>query len=389
MIEPDHPASRAPPPRPPGAPRSPEPLQSPLQSVVFSTRGVDPRHRFDLWRSRYESFNALSLTEAAPAEFHGHNEIWTFGTMALMRNVAPSMLFERSPRHARRDAVDHWVIRVARSGRSRLRIGEADLRLEPGQAALFTLGLPHKGERSEADWLSLYIPRDSVPLLSAGLGRLGNRVLDWPGVRLLVEYLLMLERRMPCVTPDEVPAMVEATRAMVAACLLTGGETGQDAQRDQAVTRLERIRCVLRAHIASPTLGPEKLCRLAGLSRSQLYQLFEVHGGVARYIQSQRMRLAHAMLSDPDNRLPIAAIAERVGHFDAAAFSRAFRREYGYTPREARRLFLPEPAQAVPESTVPEGADFAGILRHLGAAAGTLPHGRPRAGHGQEGAPSA
>src|SRR4051812_29513017 len=133
------------------------------------------------------------------------------------------------------------------------------------------------------------------------------------------------------------------------------------------LTQLERIRAVIRKNMASPTLGPEKLCRLAGVSRSQLYRTFEPHGGVARYIQVQRLRLAHAMLSDPGCRLTVAAIAERAGLFDASAFSRAFRQEFGYTPTEARFGYAAKPLGA-PAATIPDGADFVEVLQHLGRA---------------------
>jgi hypothetical protein len=100
--------------------------------------------------------------------------------------------------------------------------------------------------------------------------------------------------------------------------------------------------------------------------------LFEPHGGVARHIQAQRLRLAHAMLGDPDCRLSVAAIAERVEHFDASAFSRAFRQEFGHTPSEARAAFGTGLPQAPPPPGIPCAADFAGILRRPGSAAETM-----------------
>jgi AraC-like DNA-binding protein len=341
-----------------------------LAPIVFSTEAVEPRHRLELWRSTYASFNTLRLLDPMPEVFKGHNEIWPFGGMALLRNSAPAMAFERDSRHVRRDSIDHWAIRVTRRGQSRMRIGDTVLGIGPGLPVLFTLGQPHQGDRTDTDWISLYIPRDSFPELSAGLGRLGNRILDTPGARLLVDYMLMLEWRMHQTTLAELPALAEGTRAMIAACLLreTGGHS--PAPREAEATCLERIRGLIRRNIGSATLGPERLCRLAGVSRSQLYRLFEPHGGVARYIQAQRLRLAHAMLEDPACRLTVAAIAERVGHFDASAFTRAFRQAFGYTPSEVRAAALAGMGltAAAAGALLPGVADFVGVLRQIGVA---------------------
>lgn len=355
---------------PPGVLPAPPAKDERLAPVVFSTQGVEPRHRIDLWRSTYESFNRLQPLGPTGQEFEACNEIWSFGRLALLRNSAPGMTFERTLRHIRRDSVDHWAIRLTRTGHARMRIGEASFATGPGQLMLFSLGQPMEGERSEADWLSLYIPRDSFPDLSAGLSRLGTCVLETPGSALLADFIRMLVRRMPHTNRAEVPILAEATRGMVAACLLGAVTPRAVAPADTELTRLERIRCVVRQHLGSPTLGPEKLCRLAGVSRSQLYRLFEPHGGVARYIQAQRLRMAHAMLADPGCRESIAAIAERVGHFDASAFSRAFRQEFGCTPSEVRLAAL---AGGLPpdgrEGRYPEApADFVSLMRHLGAA---------------------
>src|SRR4051812_33041093 len=90
---------------------------------------------------------------------------------------------------------------------------------------------------------------------------------------------LMVERRLPATAANQVPTLIEATRSMVAACLFTGFAPGSVPPRDAAGAQVERVRGITRQHIASPTLGPSKICRLAGLSRSQLYRLFEPHGG--------------------------------------------------------------------------------------------------------------
>ncbi len=340
---------------------------SPLQPVIFSTDLVEPRSRLDLWQSKYESFNTIVPTGSPGPSFSDRNVIWSFGALALSRNTAPGVSIERSTRQIRRDSIDHWVLRVARTGASRYRSASACFVTSPGLLALFSLGEPSESDRTNADWLSLYIPRDAFPDLSMGLAALGAGVLETPGAALLADYLLLLERRLSAMTPEQVPVLATATRSMIAACLLAGIAPGTVSPADKATARMERIRHVIRQNIGRATLDPQKICSLAGVSRSNLYRLFEPHGGVAHYIQGQRLRMAHAMLSEPGCRASVAEIGERLGFFDASAFSRVFRREFGYTPGEARAAGQQGLRATGVETTCSTscGLDFGGLLRRL------------------------
>ena len=342
---------------------------SPLQPVVFSTDLVEPNRRLDLWQSKYESFNIITPMGEADPSFSGRNVIWSFGALALSRNTAPGVSIERSARQVRRDSIDHWVVRVARTGASRYRSASACFVTSPGVPALFSLGEPSESDRTNADWLSLYIPRDAFPELSVGLAALGAGVLETPGAALLADYLLLLERRLSAMTPEQVPVLATATRSMIAACLLTGIAPKAVSPVDKATAQIERIRQVIRQNIGRATLDPQRICRLAGVSRSVLYRLFEPHGGVAHYIQGQRLHMAHAMLSERGCRLSVGEIGERVGFFDASTFSRVFRREFGYTPGEARSAGQQGLRAAGAETmhSTSFGLDFGGLLRRLGA----------------------
>jgi AraC-like DNA-binding protein len=87
-------------------------------------------------------------------------------------------------------------------------------------------------------------------------------------------------------------------------------------------------------------LEPKTLARLVGMSRSNLYRLFEDIGGVARYIQRERLLEAYAILSDLKKVQSISKIAEDFCFADASSFNRTFKREFGYTPSEARYAAL-------------------------------------------------
>jgi len=83
-----------------------------------------------------------------------------------------------------------------------------------------------------------------------------------------------------------------------------------------------------------------KLSASAGMSRARFSQLFLERLGESpmRYVQRSRLLEAARLLRS--STLNLADIAERVGYTDPTSFSRAFKREYGQSPREYRREWL-------------------------------------------------
>nr|WP_246088860.1 helix-turn-helix transcriptional regulator [Phreatobacter stygius] len=102
-----------------------------------------------------------------------------------------------------------------------------------------------------------------------------------------------------------------------------------------------------------PDLSSARLATALGLSRSALYQLFTPHNGVARYIQGRRLGRIHAMLADPAEHRRVADIAHDHGMASEAHFSRAFRKRFGYAPREIRGIGLTTPVRGAPAARAP------------------------------------
>jgi AraC-like DNA-binding protein len=133
---------------------------------------------------------------------------------------------------------------------------------------------------------------------------------------------------------------------MLGASLAPSADRLAAAQKPIASTLRERVRRAVHRHLQSPSLGPQKLCHEAAMSRSQLYRLFEGEGGVAHYIQRRRLSESFTLLCDASNLLPIAKIAEQLCFADASSFSRAFRREFGMSPSDVRAASLAGPPPA-------------------------------------------
>ncbi len=177
--------------------------------------------------------------------------------------------------------------------------------------------------------------------------------------------MLALERRLPTLAAADLPRLAQAVGAIVAASIAPSVERFGAAASQIDLGRLERVRRAIRKDLRSPTLGPLTLCRTVGISRSHLYRLFEDTGGVARYIQRQRLLEAHAILCNGATSMPVAAIADELCFADASGFTRAFKREFGYSPRDVRSAGPGERASAGMLRTrgMNEAADFGDLIR--------------------------
>lgn len=337
-----------------------------LRPIVFSTADHAVPDQFAAYAARCAGVVEVEPVDDPQAGFAMHNRVWVLDGMALSCLELPPVRYMRTPALVRRDPVDHWTIAMVRRGRGVHHSAGQAVTLPPGRMQLGTMAAPFAGERGPMAWQMLFLARDSFPELAGRMDSAVGAVPEGALAGLLADFLLGLEAHLGHATEAERPALSGSIRAMVAACLAPSRERLEEARMpiDQAL--LDRAKAIIRANLGAALLGPRMLCRALGLSRSRLYRLFEAEGGVARHIQRQRLLAARAALTDPANALAIGPLAEQLGFADPSVFSRAYRAEFGITPRETRMAARAGHLPAGPRDA-PGRADSAGLLGLLRA----------------------
>lgn len=340
-----------------------------LKPLLFSTRDLEPAAQFAAWRTYVAPVVDIRQPDNVSQEagFVADHTAWNLGGMLIVQHATPPHSYMRSQAKVKSDLIDHWHISVLRSGRTWTEVDGLVSEGEPGKLQLRSLGRPFRGRSTESKVLSIILPRTLLFDVPASVEIKNNIVLSGTLTKLLIEYLNIIEANLPHFVAADLPHVVQTVRDMILACVSSSAAQSMGLEPHSMLALTERVRRFVESNLASDDLTAEQICRELGISRTRLYQVFEQEGGVHHYIQRRRLLSAHAALSDPSTREQIVDIAFAVGFSSAAHFSRAFSKEFGYSPREARNLSVsPYLRQAASLASAGSAHPFDEWLRTLG-----------------------
>jgi AraC-like DNA-binding protein len=337
-----------------------------MTPATFATHTLPASEQFDAWRRWHASVFDTASPQPAAGGFRAKTVLWTLDGFGFNRVCSPPISTIRTKTLIRRNPVDHWGISIGKRSATGLRMHGNTLAVPARVPFVFSLAEEACSERAD-DRLQLYLTRDAFQAIAPLLDAARGTALDTPEGHLLADYMFLLERNMPQLPAADGPKLARAIQAMVAACVAPSAGLAAEAARHIDLTLMERVRRAVGRNLRSPSLGPERLCREAATSRSQLYRLLEGEGGVAHYIQRRRLSESFSLLCDSAHHFPIGKVAEMLCFADGSTFSRAFRREFGMSPSDVRARALVGEAPMVPARSR-EGSDihsFAEYLRRL------------------------
>jgi AraC family transcriptional regulator len=100
---------------------------------------------------------------------------------------------------------------------------------------------------------------------------------------------------------------------------------------------IESVKRYIRTHIHEP-LDRETLASVAGFSIPHFHRVFTAHVGESAVSYTRRLRMTRAGQKLRMGAVDITEVALAAGYDSHAAFSKAFKQQFGLSPSEFRQL---------------------------------------------------
>ncbi|WP_417624500.1 transcriptional regulator FeaR [Paremcibacter congregatus] len=224
------------------------------------------------------------------------------------------------------------------SGRSILSQRNNEAHLQPGDMALIDSAYPSEFKYDGfMQQISLHIPRATLEsFLPYRRIQEARRISGRAGMGAVTkEFLASTYTEAAHIGEPDYNTVREVLLNLLGATLRG---YSPDQVLDQKSRQMANIRKVIEQKLTDPGLTPSMVAELCGLSIRHLHRLFQAEGAsCGEWIRLRRLNEARQQLADrryADQN--IIQIAFHWGFNDAAHFSRAFKQEFGLSPRQYR-----------------------------------------------------
>lgn len=315
----------------------------------FDSGVYAPEERFDVVVETTAVMGQPSRPDATNHEFQWRMDAILLGETAFFANTGTNMRWHRTAAHVASDTLQHYLVSFA-IDQGHHCDGEE---FRPGDLWVWDLSTPREWvDLPGYTCVSFRVPRRLLgPKLQAP-DSVGSQILsgDDPMARLAHDMVRSVWRQAERLSPADCELVVGNTVDLVAAAMNRSPELEEDGRRAVSWALAQKIRRYIERNLHDPALTPESIQRALRMSRAKLYRVFDVEGGVARYILQRRLERAYRVLLDPVRASQsITAIAYSLGFSSPSVFTRAFKRHFGMAPRDVRALRGEPDSHATPQ----------------------------------------
>ncbi|HEY1448405.1 MAG TPA: helix-turn-helix domain-containing protein [Caulobacteraceae bacterium] len=315
-----------------------------MKAWGFSTKAYPPAERASAWR---DAMYRLGLPVGDIAESEPPSASVTCLTSPLGMEFALIDAGAQTISGRRTDLPAAIWLAILLEGHSRIESDGVDQAMAAGDIAFGPSGRAATlVMETQCRLMFVRAPRVALDhrLIAVRGLKVGRLETDTGMIGVLSGLLTATARSLPNLTVDQLRPVELALTEFLAAALAE--KTLGESLSGGGSPHLHRISQTIETLLPDPDLSLRRLADVSGVSPRYIQKLFATANDTfGHYLRTRRLERSRMDLSSPlCARLSISEICFRWGFNDSAHFSRAFRNQYGLSPREHRRAAAAESA---------------------------------------------
>jgi AraC family transcriptional activator of tynA and feaB len=319
------------------------PVSEGVTGLKLSTNDIPPRERQEWLREVIcREYANVEITSPAKGLMFQDLVIYPWNDLQLSVIRSGAISIERLPYEPHLNSQDAYFAVILVSGRYWLMQNGREVFLQPGDMTFYDATRPHRIHCPDNfTKLIISIPRtlfrDSVP----GIDRCtALRIASTAGTGLIASnFLRSLAGQTGHLKAHEFSALSDHALDLLTLAVASVRPAGYSLSRSRTAT-VNRIKASIEQKLTDSTLDSAQIARHTSLSTRYINGLFEDEGtSLMRYVWKRRLENCRKDMLDPvyaGHR--ISDIAFRWGFNDLSHFSRAFKKQFGCTPKELRSV---------------------------------------------------
>lgn len=263
--------------------------------------------------------------------------------ICVEKTTSAVIRIKRTKQMSSAHSIDKYRIRLGKTTPVTVDTGNGDASVQIGDIFIFDLSKSFDVHCGDSNAFFINVPHDVlhsvIPWSLAdqlhGLNLQRGTALS----NMLVSHFFALESNLPKISRQDGSPICQATLSLLAGAIIGHADKSGGISRHHPLAMAVQIKMFIVEQLANPELDAGLIMKRFKLSRSSLYELFRNHAGVSNYIRILRLRRALMFLTDPlQDKRSVSEIAFACGFNNESHFCKVFRKKFGTSPGEARRM---------------------------------------------------